>query len=51
MTNGNNIVLQLKSIDKNIFNGVFKLKIKNSYENLVISKVAKNYILGAPTCI
>ena len=51
VTNGNNIVLQLKSIDKNLFNGMFKLKIEHSYENLVISKVAKNCILGAPTCI
>ena len=51
MTNGNNIVLQLKSIDKNLFNGVFKLKIEHFYENVVIAKVAKNCILGAPTCI
>ena len=49
--NGNNIVLQFKSIDNKLFNGVFKLKIKNSYDNLVISKVPKNCILGAPTCI
>ena len=49
--NGNNIILQLKSTDKNLSNGVFKIKIEHSYENVVISKVAKKWILGAPACI
>ena len=48
VNNGTKLFLQLKSTDKNLSRALLKVKIEQSYEDVVIRQVGPNWYSGSP---
>ena len=48
MNNGAKLFLQLESTDKNLSRALLKVKIEQSYEDVVIRLVGPNWYSGGP---
>ena len=46
MNNGTKLFLQLESTDKNLSRALLKVKIEQSYEDVVIRQVGPNWYFG-----